>query len=438
MNSALSGRHFLNGKGGRRAPRGRAWRSRRAVSDVVATILLLALTVVLFASIFAFVTTFPPPPSQNSNQFQAQLNVGPNGTKSMVTSISILHLAGPPLLSSALVYLKSSVYPNGPEFAQPYSLLAGGIPANHVWNLGQYWILSTNFTDGFHPALPDNITIYIVQSTSLLFSVVLPGQILNLPPTFVSVGTTPTVPVVGGAFVISAVIQGVSSVNTVSITVSGLPGSFPTAAQPMSLQNGVWVYSIASGLTTASGTYYAFITAFPTSGRSATTSVPIFITPYTTLIASALTVSASGAETKCAAGHTVAANGCLAGDFIYTLAIPASTVNFGSVLFEVLTKTGGVYSPTAKSTFSIVNSSTGINRAYYSQSATGAFAMTSTTPFTYPTAGVITAASGLSPSFYQVIIDTGSSSATWVGLGLVFVVIGQGSYYGTTTPASLP
>jgi hypothetical protein len=113
-------------------------------------------------------------------------------------------------------------------------------------------------------------------------------------------------------------------------------------------------------------------------------------------------------------------------------------VNFGSVLFEVLTKTGGVYSPTAKSTFSIVNSSTGINRAYYSQSATGAFAMTSTTPFTYPTAGVITAASGLSPSFYQVIIDTGSSSATWVGLGLVFVVIGQGSYYGTTTPASLP
>jgi len=39
------------------------------VSDVVATILLLALTVTLFASIFAFVTSFPSPPAQNSNQF---------------------------------------------------------------------------------------------------------------------------------------------------------------------------------------------------------------------------------------------------------------------------------------------------------------------------------------------------------------------------------
>jgi hypothetical protein len=435
-----TGGRFLNGKGGRMGGRTRAWRSRRAVSDVVATILLLALTVTLFASIFAFVTSFPPPPSQNSNQFQATLSIGPNASSpgdSEVTSVNILHLAGPAVLAGAVVYLKSAVNPKGPEFTLPYSLVAGGIPAGKTWSLGQSWVLSSNFTGGNHPALPDNITVYIVQSTSLLFSVVLPGQVISPPPSFLAVGTTPSVPVVGGAFLISATVSG--TISSVTVTLSGLPGSF--SSTPITMNNptsGLYTWSVPAGQTTASGNYYVFLTATNTVLKTTTTAVPVDITSYTTLISSALTVTASGAEAKCTTAYTVIANGCKGGDYIYTVGISASSVLFGSVLFEVLTKTGTAYSPAADSTFSIVNASTHIVRAYYSQTATGAFVMNGNTPFTYPTTGVITAVSPLAPVFYQVVIDTGVTTTAWAGNSLQFVAIGQGSYFGTSVPVALP
>ena len=434
-----SGGRFLNGKGGRTGARARAFRSRRAVSDVVATILLLGLTVTLFASIFAFVTTFPSPPAQNSNQFQASLTIGPNASSPgnfEVTSINIIHLAGPAVVPLAIIYLKSAVNPKGPEFANPYSLAAGGLPVGKAWNLGQTWILGTNFTGGQHPAVPDNITVYIVTSTTLLFSVVLPGQVISPPPTFLSAETIPSTPVVGGAFTISAVVTG--SISSATVVLSGLPGSF--SALPVAMTagaGGLWTYYVATGLTTASGTYYVFVTATNVAGKTGTVSVPVSITTYSTLIASAFTVTASGAQTKCTAGYTVALNGCKGGDYIYTIAIPFSTVTFGSVIFEVLTSTGTAYSPAGKPTFAIVNISTHLNRASYTGTVAAApFVMTGLTPFTY--VGPITSTSLLSATFYDIVIDTAVATTAWAGLGLTFVVIGQGAYYGTTAPVALP
>ena len=46
----------------------------------MATIILLAMTVVLFSSIFAWVTTFPAPAVQNTTQFSANLVLTPNQT----------------------------------------------------------------------------------------------------------------------------------------------------------------------------------------------------------------------------------------------------------------------------------------------------------------------------------------------------------------------
>jgi hypothetical protein len=429
---------FLNGKGGRRGGRARALRSRRAVSDVVATILLLALTVTLFASIFAFVTSFPPPPSQNANQFQATLISGPNSSSpghSEVAAISILHLAGPAITTGAQVFLKSATNPNGPEFQKPYSMAAGGIPAGKTWNLGQTWYLSSNFTGGQHPALPDNITVYIISSTSLIFSVVLPGQPITAPPAFLATGTTPSIAVVGGGFLISATVSGAT---TATVILGGL-GS-PFTATPIAMNNsvpGIFTYGVGPGLTTGSGTFYVFITATNSvTDKSATSAVTVTISTFTTLISSALTVSASGAQTKCTTGYTVAANGCKGGDYIYTLTIPFSTVTFGSVLFEVLTSTKTAYSPAGTPTVAIVNASTNVNRASWTQPTAGAaFVMTSNTPFTYTG---VTALTGLSAGFYKIVIDTAVTTTTWAGNGLTLVAIGQGAYFGTTTPAALP
>ena len=86
-------------------------RRRRGVSDVIATILLLALTVTLFGAIFAFVTSFPSPPAQSNNQFQASLFYPSNGSASWIAGVRIVHLAGPATPGSALIYLHSANQP---------------------------------------------------------------------------------------------------------------------------------------------------------------------------------------------------------------------------------------------------------------------------------------------------------------------------------------
>src|SRR5580658_455333 len=172
-------------------------RGRRGVSDVIATILLLALTVVLFSSIFAFVTSFPSPPAQNTSQFSANLVLTAN--QSYVKSIQITHLAGPAILTTANVWFKSATHPQAPEFQSPI-LSSTGLGGAKTWNLGQ--VFSYTFPALQQPILPDNITVYITTPDQLLFSTVLPGASVNVAPNFPSTYTLPSVPAVGGGFTV--------------------------------------------------------------------------------------------------------------------------------------------------------------------------------------------------------------------------------------------
>jgi FlaG/FlaF family flagellin (archaellin) len=445
MFESNSGRHFRNGKHGRIGVRGRAWRSRRAVSDVVATILLLALTVVLFASIFAFVSSFPSPPPQNSNQFQAQIITASNGSSSMALAISILHLAGPAVPASSLIYLKSSQHPLGPEFANAYSLTAGGLPAGQVWNLGQTWYLSSNFTGTCHPVaichpiLPDNLTVYIVAGPLLLFSAVIPGFVLNLPPTYLSAQTNLATPAVGEAFKFQAVIQGITNINTVTIGVSGLPlASQPATTQKMWDVNGVWTYNETAGNTTASGTYYAFITATTNAGKVGTTAVPVYITPFSTLIANALVLASPAVlgAAKCTAAQAPVAACQASGDYYATVTLTTSYVTLGSVLFEVqTTATRVAYTTAGHAAFALALTSTPtvVAASWVDSVVTGPLVMP-TSGFTTIT-GPLTTLSPLT-TLYTISIDLGT--ATPGSNTLSFLVLGNGAYSSQTAALTIP
>ncbi|HEV8050500.1 MAG TPA: type IV pilin, partial [Thermoplasmata archaeon] len=153
-------------------------RSGRGVSDVIATILLLALCVTLFASVFFFVNTFPRPPSQPANQFSATLTY----KGAAITAVNVLHLAGPTIagvsLTQTSVYLSSAAQPH--VFGAPFTL-ASGLNGSTVWSLGQTW--SLNITS-YGLTVPDNITISIISNAQLLFRITLPGSNPNTPPIF--------------------------------------------------------------------------------------------------------------------------------------------------------------------------------------------------------------------------------------------------------------
>ena len=83
--------------------------------------------------------------------------------------------------------------------------------------------------------------------------------------------------------------------------------------------------------------------------------------PGSTPIGSAFTTGKATAGT-CAAtssqalGASAITGGCKAGDFIYTLTIESSTVTFGSVLFQVKTSSGGVFTGGgASSSFAVLD-----------------------------------------------------------------------------------
>lgn len=291
-----------------RLSRRRRIRRGRGVSDVVATILLLALTVTLFASIFAFVTTFPSPPAQNNNQFQANLLYTSNLT--YVTGVRILHLAGPSVAGNGQVYLKSATHPSAPEFQNPYTV-SSGLGGATNWNLGQVWNLT--FLTTQRPQLPDNITIYVVAGSQLLFSVILPGTAFPPPPTVVSTSISPTTPSKGQPFTVFATVAGNYGSNSVYVNLAAVP-TLPATAQKMT-QNaqGVWTYSVPAGATTASGTYYGFVNASNAFGQKTSAAVVITISAFSYIVANITLNPTTGVHTSAVTvtitGTGFAANG---------------------------------------------------------------------------------------------------------------------------------
>ncbi|HTV12586.1 MAG TPA: archaellin/type IV pilin N-terminal domain-containing protein, partial [Acidimicrobiales bacterium] len=133
---------------------------------------------------------------------------------------------------------------------------------------------------------------------------------------------------------------------------------------------------------------------------------------------------------------TVATNGCAAGGKgIYNLTIEQSTVTFSSVLFEVITAGGGAYPAASGASFALVSVSSGMTAAYYTLTAAGGFVMPASPGWTY-TSGY-SSSSTLTPGLFTVVVNFNTVSAP-TGQGLSLVAIGQGSYSGTTSPASLP
>lgn len=273
-----------------RRPRYRRWKSRRrAVSDVVATIILLAMTVTLFAAIFAFVTSFPSPPAQNSNQFQAKLLYNATGTG--VMGVNITHLAGPAVSGTALVYLKSSAHPTGCAFTSPKTVSSG--ISSTTWNLGQVWngpfskfpgcASSPSYVD----PLPDNVTIYVVSATQLLFSVVLPGQQIVVAPAITSAWVSPSTPVSNAPFRVYATTTGYLGTVSPMLTIPGVTTS-GSVKMWLNKTTGDWQFN-STGV--AAGSYSGFLNLTNAYGQTAASAVSF--TVVATGTSSPLTVAVS-------------------------------------------------------------------------------------------------------------------------------------------------
>lgn len=314
-----------------RSPRDRRHARRRAsrgVSDVVATILLLGLTVTLFASIFFFVNTFPTPPPQPENQFTAALTY----TGTTVASVSITHLAGPTISGSDLVYITSAANPGRDP---PAFTVSAGLSGSGGWALGQVW--TKNITT-YDLTTPDNLTVSVVSSSQLIFRISLPGSNPNVPPNFIAVGTTPTNPTVGVSFTVYAEISDPNlKSNSVYVNATELPVATAHASFRMSYtaSTGLWTYSIPAGTTTASGTYYLFVNCSDSKGLKNSIAFAVTLVAPTAPITVTLAATPSTIVTGTAVSLSAVVANLGSSPGLVTVAFTAGGASVGAASQEV-------------------------------------------------------------------------------------------------------
>jgi hypothetical protein len=131
----------------------------------------------------------------------------------------------------------------------------------------------------------------------------------------------------------------------------------------------------------------------------------------------------------CGSGHTFAANGCTAGDHVYTVAVESSTIELNNVLFEVKTTSGSADMVMGSGGFAVLN----VTGSVIAESAPLTTMNMSAAWVTYGTGD--SSATPLS-SLDTILIDVGTADPT--GTGLSLVAFGENGYSGQTSPLPLP
>lgn len=160
------------------------------VSEIIGDILILAMTVILFSSVFVFVNAFPTPNAQTYANFSADFTMTSGNTQGY---LNITHQGGQRITSS----LSEVVIQIGQAAPAVYGLNAGNlslqnntnIPWNlNSWSIGETWDILIGDSS---PGAPVSVTIINKASNSVIWSSVLNPGTQNVPPIIEKAYVTP-------------------------------------------------------------------------------------------------------------------------------------------------------------------------------------------------------------------------------------------------------
>ena len=253
------------------------WRRRgqRGVSEAVATILLLGITITLFASIFLFTSRNPSAQPQALNEFTAAASYGGAGGL-QVFNVSITHLSGKVITGSstsqAAIYITSQKHPSA--IPSPFSLGAG-LSGASIWGYGQTW--SRNLST-YAITAPDNLTVSVISNGVLQYRSTLFAFVPSTPPYFLQVQLNHTSFAPNAKFNVSALVEFTpSSGDLVKVNLTEIAGS---SAQAMVGSGGSGAYYYHGTAPNPAGptTYYLFLTATDSNGLKTMFAIPLVVT----------------------------------------------------------------------------------------------------------------------------------------------------------------
>ena len=228
---------------------------KSGVSEVVGTILILAMTVVLFSTIILWVSNIPTPTAQNRLDIQATLNpiYSPSTGQEIGVNITLQHTGGEALQPfSTVIYIQDQKGTGTPttdvlhlslwhNAVSPNGLLDG---TDSVWNIGERWAYQNNTMRS-----TDKITVTIVDTAQgvVLFNSQLTPPPGTRPPVFLNVWAdripaTPTIdPLQSGQpiYIMAQVSDpdGDLNPNSVFATLTMFYGTGDSCAQPQQMND---------------------------------------------------------------------------------------------------------------------------------------------------------------------------------------------------------
>jgi len=138
----------------------KSWKNSEGVSEVVGNIMILAITVVLFSSIIAFVQQMPMPEQTTKASFSASISFWDNGEKADLT---VIHAGGATLRTDETVVIieVDNVF-------QRYNMSTDpGMAGQIVWTTGTQWRTTLDDTD-YSSAV--TVTVYDIRKNSMIWT----------------------------------------------------------------------------------------------------------------------------------------------------------------------------------------------------------------------------------------------------------------------------
>src|SRR2546430_14173750 len=224
------------------------------ISEVVGTILILAMTVVLFPTIIIWASSIPTPVAQGRLDIASEMDPMYNGAGSEIgVNVTLTHQGGEALQPTPTIIYVTSQRGSNPAttdvqrlhlynklLATPSGIIDG---TDIVWNVGERWEYK-NFT----LRSTDQVTVTIVDTLKsvVLWTALLTPPAGSRPPVFVDkwadglYSTTAIDPVQSGIgfFVFAQVADpdGDLNVNSVYATITAWYGTGTTCAKPPQIQ----------------------------------------------------------------------------------------------------------------------------------------------------------------------------------------------------------
>ena len=228
--------------------------SESGVSEVVGTILILAMTVVLFSTIIIWVSSIPTPSAQTRLDLQGTLTPIYNAGVEVGINITLLHNGGESLSPlSTVIYVQDTPAGSGTPKTDvlklmkwhtavaPNGLLDG---TDTTWNIGERWAYTNNTMRS-----ADRIVVTIVDTSrgTVLFTSQLTPPAGTRPPVFLNVWATQVpalstpVPLQSGQpiYILASVMSPDNDLNPNSVyaTLTMFYGSSDSCAQPQQMND---------------------------------------------------------------------------------------------------------------------------------------------------------------------------------------------------------